>query len=371
MMIYLSSEKEAVNQTDLEELTRTLTNQILGSSASYDFNETNTPDYDFKHAKSLDVLLINARSLLPKIESMVETMQEIDCEISIVTETWFQAGKQLDNNIKQIRADYGYEVIKRDRQTTRGGGMAIVYKKGDIIMSEIKTSGKYEIVASIARRSGQRRKLATIAVYIPPSYTAEQNKDCLEYVNSLVSKIKQKYNAPYILIAGDFNRKRIEHELRNYPDIKLTPTPPTRGRHHLDLILTNFDNYIERAGVMDPIINQDGQETDHKTVYLKANIPRVPNYTVKEYTYLRQTKKGDTKLRDRLNNMDWTVLERLPDPESMVRKLHEVFKTSMEECYTRMTRKKKSSEPAWMDETVRKLIARRRAIYREGKKTDR
>ena len=112
-------------------------------------------------------------------------------------------------------------------------------------MSEIKTHRQYEIVAAIGRRTGQRRKVATIAVYIPPSYTADQNKNCLEYINSLIAKIKQKYNSPYMVIAGDFNNRRIENELGNYPDIELVKTPPTRGLRCLDLVLTNLGTYIE------------------------------------------------------------------------------------------------------------------------------
>ena len=149
----------------------------MTSSGTHDFNDTNT--LDFKHKNSLDIILTNARSLLPKLSSLVENMQELDCEIAIATETWFQDGKQLDRALTDIESGYGYAVVKRNRRGARGGGVAIVYKRGDIVMQEIKTCKDYVVVAAIARRTGQRRKIATIAVYIPPNYTAEDNKNCL------------------------------------------------------------------------------------------------------------------------------------------------------------------------------------------------
>ena len=64
-------------------------------------------------------------------------MQELDCEVGIITETWFQSGSQLDRRLEDLQASYGYSVIKRDRWGMRGAGVAIVYKRGDIVMHEI------------------------------------------------------------------------------------------------------------------------------------------------------------------------------------------------------------------------------------------
>ena len=244
-----------------------------------------------------------------------------------------------------------------------------MYKRGDFIMQEIKTSCKFEVVAAIARRTGQRRKLATLAAYIPPSYTAEQNKECLEYINGLVASIKQKYNAPYILIAGDFNHRKISKELENFPDIKEVLTPPTRGNHKLDLVLTNFSDRIEKAGVMDPIFNASGQQTDHKTVYVKAQIPRVEEYTVNTYTYLRKSKEGHEAMKQKIRGKDWSELMESNTTTQMVEKLHGFFNESMNASYQKVTIKR--NEPQWMTNAIRKLIARRRAIFREERRSDR
>ena len=112
-----------------------------------------------------------------------------------------------------------------------------------------------------------------------------------------------------MIIAGDFNHRKIAEELRNYPDIKQVLTPPTRGNNCLDIVLTNFAQNIERSGIMDPIFNEIGQASDHKTVYVKANIPRIQEYSVKSYTYLRQTPEGDKIMAEKLAAVDWSGLE--------------------------------------------------------------
>lgn len=76
---------------------------------------------------------------------------------------------------------------------------------------------------------------------------------------------------------------------------KLIETSPTRGRNTLDLLLTNFNEFVTQAGVTEAVRNADGQVSDHRMVYLSSKIPRVPQYVVEKYSYLQQTAGGGTK----------------------------------------------------------------------------
>ena len=113
---------------------------------------------------------------------------------------------------------------------------------------------------------------------IPPSLDAEGSDRAMEEIANLIGTFKRKYNSPYFAIGGDFNKRPIERELRLYPDLKLEKTSPTREDNHLDLIFTNYPQYITRSGVTDPIFDLEGTETDHLTVYVNAKMPRVPEY---------------------------------------------------------------------------------------------
>lgn len=260
----------------------------------------------------------------------------------------------------------GYTCLRKDRRDGNGGGVAIVYKTGDLELKEIPTGSDYEIIAALGRRTGQRRKMIVISAYLPPLLTSEESDKVMQNIMSLIGRCKRKYNSPYFLIGGDFNRRNIEHELATYPDIELVHTPPTRGVNTLDLVFSNFHQCIVKAGVTEPICNTGGVESDHKTVYMCATMPRVPEYKVEMYTYLKQTEEGDNKLSSFLNEYDWSsIISMKTDPDSMVAEMQRVFEQGMESSYERKTSTKKTSEPSWMTGGIRRLIRRRRAVFRK------
>ena len=106
-------------------------------------------------------VLANARSLRPKLFSLVDTLEEMDGHIAVVTEMWFKPSPQLEELLRDAEDTTGYGFIRKDRQETgldsRGGGVAIVYKKANIEMTQLKVPGKFEIVAALGRRTGQKR----------------------------------------------------------------------------------------------------------------------------------------------------------------------------------------------------------------------
>ena len=79
--------------------------------------------------------------------------------------------------------------------------------------------------------------------------------------------MRSKYNDPYVTFGGDFNRRSIQEATKEYPDLKLIPTGPTRGNTTLDLLASNFNDNLIDAGTLDSIFNEVDVATDHTTVY--------------------------------------------------------------------------------------------------------
>ena len=188
-------------------------------------------------------VLANARSLRPKLYSLIDTLEQIDGHIAVITETWFRDTEELSSILRDAEDVTGYGFIRRDRfqatgQDTRGGGVAIVYRKSNFEMTQLKVTGKHEIVAALGRRTGQKRKLITIGAYITPAADADTSKDFLNTLGDTVRRFKSKYCSPYFVIAGDFNKRQIAKELKEFTDLKLVKTGPTRGANTLDLIFT-------------------------------------------------------------------------------------------------------------------------------------
>ena len=124
------------------------------------------------------IALINARSLIHKLNSFEDTMNELGSDVCLLTETWFKNSNRIKNELEDFKNKTGYNFIRRDRAgLKRGGGVAICYNSERIQMSHAKLPpSKHEVLATIGRRVGQRRKIVCIVVYIPPHYNAEQNR---------------------------------------------------------------------------------------------------------------------------------------------------------------------------------------------------
>ena len=320
----------------------------------------------FKNKNDMNILLINARSLSPKLFSLVDTMEETDTSLALITETWLRNEHRMNEQQQNMSDGLGYTCMRMDRLTGVGGSVAIVYKNSDITMQQLKVGGDYEIVAALGRRTGQRRKVVVICAYIPPNFDAEDGDGVLAKIVDLIGTYKRKYNSPYFVIGGNFNKREIGRELRTYPDLSLVQTPPTRGKNVLDLVLTNFPQYITEAGVTEAICNSTGTQTDHKTVFINARIPRVPHYTTETYEYIKQTEQGDIKLESYLRKIDWKEkLKDCTEPTEMVTRLHEFFEHDMSTRYETRKSTKKSTEPPWMTGGIRRLIKRRRSIFRK------
>ena len=83
---------------------------------------------------------------------------------------------------------------------------------------------------------GQRRKVIVLAIYIPSWYNAEQNRSLFKYTNDAILALKSKYENPYFIIAGYFNRRDFGQATIEYPDIKPITTDPPHGPAVLDII---------------------------------------------------------------------------------------------------------------------------------------
>ena len=326
--------------------------------------------FNERRRNKFNVCLINARSIISKLSSLLETLTEIDVDICMLTETWLKNDPNIERNVEDFENQHGYAFIRRDRMAgRRGGGVAICYNKEQITMSRIRLPPtKYELVGAIGRRVGQRRKVAALAVYLPPALNAEQVRRCLSDVNDAIIHIKNKYCDPYIIIGGDFNRTDIGRALADHADIKQIRTAPTRGTNVLDIIATNFNELLIDSGVTEPIESEDGVPTDHLTVFSTFKMSRVPEYRVEEYSYYHINQEGKNKFGKWLSGNDWRGVMTAGDVDAKVDKLHESFEKGISESFEYRTRKKKSSEPVWMTDGIRDMIRMRRKLFKKMKR---
>ena len=242
--------------------------------------------------------------MLPKIESLVSSLDEMEADVACITETWMTT--RSDSTCRDVSGRTDYSFIERNRAGRRGGGVCIMYNRKFIDMTRCKLpDSRFEVVAAIGRRKAQRRKVLIIAAYLPPNLTAGEDKEFLDQLCDTILVLKNKYNDPYIMLGGDFNKRNLKAATRDYPEITPVITPPTRGTAILDIIATNMTSSVIEAGVTEPVHTQEGTKSDHKTVYATFRMPRVPNYELHKYSYIRKNAASLAAYDDFLKAQDW------------------------------------------------------------------
>ena len=240
-----------------------------------------------------------------------------------ITETWLKQTRIVQQVLDDFEHQNNYAFIRRDRQQDRrGGGVAICYNKNNISMSRIRLPPtRHEIVGARGRRVGQRRKVAVLAVYLPPALKVDQVRRCLRDYNDALVHIKQKYADPYIITAGDFNRADMRIALAEHSDIKPITTGPTRGGAVLDIIATNFNGGLIDAGTTDPIVSEGNVPTDHRSVFACFKMSRVPSYVTETYSYYHEDEHGHAKFGRWLADQDWMAVYSEEDVDRKVDRL--------------------------------------------------
>ena len=151
----------------------------------------------------LSIINTNARSLCPKINSLIDCMEEIEASIAIVTETWLRDGQALQDDMQDLSLGAGLGMICRNRSPARNGvtygGVAIIWREAVCGFREVKTvrnSEGFEVLIAAGSLAGHSRKILCVAAYIPSGYTKRRGEAALEYINDVVVDIKRRYRGP-------------------------------------------------------------------------------------------------------------------------------------------------------------------------------
>jgi len=113
------------------------------------------------------LLLLNARSLLPKIDELRIISHIRSPDVICVTETWFN--DSIESSLINIS---NYNVARSDRSYRRGGGVA-VYLRQNISFVIVPEIFELSTNADFLALDVQSMSILLVCVYIPPSLSAD------------------------------------------------------------------------------------------------------------------------------------------------------------------------------------------------------
>ena len=158
-----------------------------------------------KNRKPIDlsVLLANARSLAPKIRSLIDYFSELDLHIAMITESWMKDGTKFEEDCSDLELGKSLGIIHKNRKSRRGrtagGGVLIAYNKDKIGMKDLTIRrGQAELVCATGKLQGLSRKIVILTMYLPPKLPVARAKEAIDFASDVVGKVKSDLNDPFI-----------------------------------------------------------------------------------------------------------------------------------------------------------------------------
>ena len=246
--------------------------------------ETDEPENDNKtNVKPITIVNANARSLCPKINSLIDCLEEMDAAVGIVTEIWLTDGDSLKEDLADLSAGAGVGLLCKNRPPNAAGishgGVAIAYRIGACAAREpvLQNQDNYKVIVGVITLAGYSRKMVVVGCYIPPGYDVGRGRGAVSYIEDVLIEVKRRFRDPFLVVGGDFNQWHVEDAIQEFPDMKESRVGPTRKDKCLDRLFTNFGRSETESGTVPPLEVEPGETgaaSDHKVSYVRAELLR-------------------------------------------------------------------------------------------------
>lgn len=313
---------------------------------------------------SLNFLCLNARSIKNKFLELEAIIKTGGYDIVGITETWLGDEDGEEYNIE------GYNLIRKDRSSKRGGGVA-VYVKENLNVQEVPQSDQCMSSEDIwIKVIGEHEEGLNIGVcYRPPAADSSVN-------TMLIKNIRQACQAGETIIMGDFNYPNInwklvtgqgkseEEFLDVVNDLFLAQhvSQPTRGKSVLDLVLCNNSDRICNIEVMEPL-----GTSDHSMISFDVfwQIKRASSNS-RIFNFRRANFK---KMRAYLSNINWAQLLDCRTVNEKWGRFKEVILDAQCRFIPKVRKSKlKKRSPQWINKAIRKSLREKKMLYKIYKK---
>ena len=328
-----------------------------------DDNDTRVSD-----KTNFTVINCNARSLCPKLDSLIDCMTETEAVVAFVTETWMEEGDLEEMEDRVRNAGYGMASKERKVAAVNGvtyGGVAIFWDESRSNFKRLTYSVEdWEILICVGKVKGHSRQMVLMACYLPPGYTRVQGDAAMTKISDIVVDMKRKYTDPFIVLAGDYNQWKIEDNLLDFPDIKETEVGATRNGKQIDRFFTNMTRSITNSGTLNPLETEDGsKKSDHRVAYFRAALGKLKTFTWQKFTYRYYNEASEKAFKSWVVMHDWREVLEAVGSNNKANAYQKTITEALGRFFPLKTTRRKSNELPWLDKKTKRLIKDRKHLY--------
>ena len=139
--------------------------------------------------------------------------------------------------------------------------------------------------------------------------------------------------------------------MADFPDIRVLGSGPTRGQATLDEIGTNFNTAI-KVNTFFPLEDEQGTQSDHRTVVCRTRLPRLHQFTKKTFTFRKYT--AEEKFGKLLVEETWDSVRAAATSSVAAVEMDRILQKLYNKAFPLKTRTIKSTDAPWMTEKIRR-----------------
>ena len=326
-------------------------------------------EYILDNTKHMSLCLVNAQSVVNKMDILLHFLTTEGLDICAVTETWVR-----DVNVGIIKASAGragFRIIQASRKSRQGGGLAVLVKKSvNLKLIESGELDSFEYLLVSARHESSLFHMALI--YRPPysenhRVTTEKFfEEFPEFISNTLSKYSQ------IILLGDFNihincesdacSQRFTSIMNSF-NLKQHVTIPThKSGNTLDFIITKAESSLTLTAP-----RSEDFLSDHCFITSVLNFVK-PTLQKKEIEF-RSIKKLDAEKFAKDTENLVMLLNDIKDLQELSDSLDEGLRKILDK-HAPVKRRSITvrDKVPWFDETASNLKSQKRASERRWRK---
>ena len=313
-----------------------------------------------------NVLVVNSRSIMGKIDELKYYSNEHKIEIIIVTETWLS-----DNIPSEVVNISGFILICKDRKIGPGGGCAIYVRKEFSIRTRDDLSDpSFECQWLTLRPKWLPRTISRIAVdcvYLTPSIDRVSLEKFYDYFYSCYDKVSSESPETGFIVAGDFNPCSNGFDrkcLSDYCDynLKQVVKDPTRNSNILDHIFTNMGSHYNPPEVIAPL-----STSDHNMVIWMAKSQQRFVNIVKKIKFRPTPRYNLQQFGSCLAQYEWSTVLNVENVDEKVEDFTRATNDMINYYFPERTVRMHSDDNFFITTKIKRLLRKRDNAYKQGR----
>ena len=332
------------------------------------------------------VAVANVRSILPKLNSLIEKIENEEIDVSLVVEVWEKMGKKnrhFQSKVEEIMEMKGLKYISCGARPSgkRGGGAAILVntEKFSLEKLDINIPHNLEVQWGLVRPkkitpSTKYREMIFCCFYSPPS--SRKHRKLLDHLVSATHAMMARYPQAAVYLGADKNSLPLAPLLLALPRFRQVVAHSTHGGKILDVLIMSCPDLYSVPEVTPPVLPDNplqAKPSDHRVPVarpLACTTDPVSNvYTERTYRPL-----PDSLVREFLkwiHEESWDSLPETASPTEVVEEYEKLVQGKVEELFPERKVRMTGKDKPFITAEIKTLNRRKMKEFRKHGKSAR